>query len=190
MYDGRFLGADGKRACGQIPFQVVGVMADTGRSGTGDLVDDASGGAETEDDMELHDDGVLGVAGGVSYHGDVETVENVEVQPGGVWWWWWLCGSRRRALLEVEQSCDDAVEIVADVGGKVGPPRKSRLTHGFEGAKDRLINGKLPIEERTDLALDLVHLVKVEHALSRDRPRLVAVCVAADDFEGKRCMTN
>jgi hypothetical protein len=54
--------------------------------------------------------------------------------------------------------------------------------HGFEVAKNRIINGKLPLEVRTHLALHLVDVAKVEHALSDDGPRLVAVCVIADDF--------
>jgi hypothetical protein len=138
----------------------------------GQVVDDASGGGEAEDagdvDVKLHEDGVLGVAGGVSYDGDdVEMVENVEAERSGVWWWW-MCGYGRWALAEVERACDDAVEIVADVGGE------SRTTSKI------LFDPWLPLEKRTHLALHLVDLAKVEHALSDDGPRLVSSQMTLD----------
>jgi hypothetical protein len=53
-------------------------------AGVGGDADDAG-----EVEVELHDEGVSGVAGGVSYDDDVdETVEEVEEERGGGAWWW------------------------------------------------------------------------------------------------------
>ena len=83
---------------------VVGVvLMDTGRGGTAiwaklstmwaGVGGDAEDAGEVEVEVEPHDDGVLGVAGSVSYEGnDVETVEEVEEERGREvrWWWcWW-----------------------------------------------------------------------------------------------------
>ena len=71
---------------------------------------------------------------------------------------------------------------VQGVGWVVTRAPEIALDHGLKVGENDVVDGELPLEVRTHLALHLVDLAKVEHALSDDRPGLVAVSVAADDF--------
>ena len=54
------------------------------------------------------------------------------------------------------------------------------LDHGLKAGEGDVVHGELQFE-RTHLALRLVDLAEVEHALSDDRPGFVAVSVVADE---------
>jgi len=71
------------------------------------------------------------------------------------------------------------IEGVCRVG--TGTP-KIVLDHRFELGEGGVVDGELPLEIRAHLALHLVDLAKIEHALSDDGPRIVPVSVVADDF--------
>ena len=87
-------------------------------------------------------------------------------------------GSGRRGVVRT-RLLRDHVQGVGRVGS--GTPEIA-LDHGLKVSEDDVVDGELPFEVRTHLALHLVDLAEVEHALSDDRPGFVAVSVVADDF--------
>ena len=87
-------------------------------------------------------------------------------------------GSGRRSVVRT-RLLGDHVQGVGRVG--TGVPEIA-LDHGLKVGENDVVDGELPFEVRTHLTLHLIDLAKVEHALSDDRPGLVAVSVVTDDF--------